>query len=199
MSGWCMYWVSVEYTLGGWNMGVVGWYGSGGPWRLLKVIEDNVYVETLEWGMWVVRLRTWRPGSPLKSRMGYLPWLTSCLLLWLKFWSARGASRYPAFMGNCQTISHMFYSLFYPVGERNEVWIQSIAWGQCKNLEFGRLKLGIKMCDIAPGKWDVSRVTLHKFDVGFLLLSDGCSCFLSLVQWEQNTHLPIFLISWTPC
>ena len=39
-------------------MGVVGWYGSGGPWRLLKVIEGNVYVETLEWGMWVARLRT---------------------------------------------------------------------------------------------------------------------------------------------
>ena len=49
-------------------MGVVGWYGSDGPWWLLKVIEGGVYVETLwrllvdwearAWGMCVVRLRT---------------------------------------------------------------------------------------------------------------------------------------------
>ena len=40
-------------------MGVVGWYGSGGPWRLLKVIEGGVYVETL-WRLlvnWETRVR----------------------------------------------------------------------------------------------------------------------------------------------
>ena len=150
MSGWYMYWVSVEYTLEGWSMGVVGWYGSGGPWRLLKVIEGGVYVETLwrllvNWetrvGMWVVRLRTWQPGSPLKRRMGYLPWLTSCLLLWLKFQSASGASHHSGFMGSYWTISHTFYSLIYPVDEGNVAWIQSIVWGQCKSLEFDILPI----------------------------------------------------------
>ena len=41
-------------------------------------------------------------------------------LLRLKFWSARGASHHPAFMGNCRTISHTFYSLIYPMDEENE-------------------------------------------------------------------------------
>ena len=27
-------------------MGVVGWYGTDGPWRLMKGIEGDVYVET---------------------------------------------------------------------------------------------------------------------------------------------------------
>ena len=35
----------------------------------------------------------------------------------LKFRSARGASHHPAFMGNCRTISHTFYSLIYLVDE----------------------------------------------------------------------------------
>ena len=43
------------------------------------------------------------------------------LLLQLKFLSVRGASHHPALMGHCQTISHMFYSLIYPVDEGNEV------------------------------------------------------------------------------
>ena len=62
----------------------------------------------------------------------------------LKFRSARGAFHNPALMGNCRTISHTFYSLIYPVDEGNEVKIQSFSWGQCKNLEFERLKLGTK-------------------------------------------------------
>ena len=33
----------------------------------------------------------------------------SCLLLWLKSRSTRGASHYPAFMGNYLKISHMCY------------------------------------------------------------------------------------------
>ena len=40
-----------------------------------------------------------------------------CLLLQWKAQSVRGASHHPAFMGNCQTISHTFYSLDYPVDE----------------------------------------------------------------------------------
>ena len=39
-----------------------------------------------------------------------------CLLLQLKFQSLRGASHHSAFMGNCQTISHTFYSLILPSG-----------------------------------------------------------------------------------
>ena len=140
---------------------------------------------------------------------------SNCLLLRLKFRSARGASRHPAFMGYCQTISHTPHSPTYPVDEGSEVWIQSIAWGQCKNLEFGRLKLGIKMCNIASGKWDVIRVTLHKFRVGFGFLLDNGNCYLSVAQWlaqqnptaeapvrqpgGQNTPPPIFVISWTLC
>ena len=45
----------------------------------------------------------------------------SRLLLRLKFRSARGASRHPAFMGNCQTISHTPHSPTYPVDEGSEV------------------------------------------------------------------------------
>ena len=51
----------------------------------------------------------------------------------------RGASHHSAFMGNCWTISHTFCSLIYPVDEGNE-----IAWGQSKDLKFGRLKLWAK-------------------------------------------------------
>ena len=43
-----------------------------------------------------------------------------CLLLWLKSRSVRGASHHPAFMGNCRTISHKFYSPIYPVDEGND-------------------------------------------------------------------------------
>ena len=70
--------------------------------------------------------------SPMKAQH-------TCLLLLLKFQSAREASHHPAFMSNCGTISHTFYSLIYPVDEGNQ-----IAWGQSKNLEFERLKLGTK-------------------------------------------------------
>ena len=41
-----------------------------------------------------------------------------CLLLQLRFWSVRGASHHLAFAGNCQTISHTFYSLISPLGNR---------------------------------------------------------------------------------
>ena len=43
-----------------------------------------------------------------------------CLLLWLKSRSARGTSHHLAFMGNCRTISHKFYSPIYPVDEGND-------------------------------------------------------------------------------
>ena len=43
-----------------------------------------------------------------------------CLLLWLKSRSSREASHHPAFMGNCQTISHKFYSPIYPEDEGND-------------------------------------------------------------------------------
>ena len=37
------------------------------------------------------------------------------------------------------------------------------------------------MSNIASGKGDVSRVTLHKFDIGFVFLLDDCSCYISMV------------------
>ena len=43
-----------------------------------------------------------------------------CLLFWLKFWRKRGTSHHPAFMDNCRTISHTFYSPIYTVDEGNE-------------------------------------------------------------------------------
>ena len=70
------------------------------------------------------------------------PWLqlkVLGLLLRLKFRSARGASRHPASMGDCQTISHTPHGPTYPVDEESEVRIQSIAWGQCSDLEPIRL------------------------------------------------------------
>ena len=47
-------------------------------------------------------------------------WKSSCLLLRLKSWIARGAFHHPAFMGNCETIGHTIYSPIYPVDEGNE-------------------------------------------------------------------------------
>ena len=38
-------------------------------------------------------------------------------------------------MGDCQTISHTPHGPTYPVDEESEVRIQSIAWGQCSDLE----------------------------------------------------------------
>ena len=54
------------------------------------------------------------------SNLEYIWVYLSGLLLWLKSWSARGASNHPALMGNCRTISHTFYSPIYPVDEGNE-------------------------------------------------------------------------------
>ena len=53
-----------------------------------------------------------------------------CLLLRLKCWSARGASQHLAFTGNCTTISHMFFSLIYPVDEFSLKEMRM--WGQSK-------------------------------------------------------------------
>ena len=53
-----------------------------------------------------------------------------CLLLRLKCWSARGASQHPDFTGNCTTISHMFFSLIYPVDEFSLKEMRM--WGQSK-------------------------------------------------------------------
>ena len=39
--------------------------------------------------------------STIRQKLGAL-----CLLFRLKSWSAKGASRHPAFMGNCLTINH---------------------------------------------------------------------------------------------
>ena len=50
-----------------------------------------------------------------------LPTAKPCLLLLLNFRSAWEASRHPAFMGNCQTISHTPHSPTYPVDEGSEV------------------------------------------------------------------------------
>ena len=56
--------------------------------------------------------------------------MISCLLLWLKSWNARGASHHPAFIGNCPTISHTFFSLTYPV---YEFYLKEMrTWGQPK-------------------------------------------------------------------
>ena len=71
------------------------------------------------------------------------------------------------------------------------------------------------MCNIAAGKWDVSGVIVHKCFVGFRVLLDDNSCYLSVAQWlaQQNptvevpVQLPggqnirplIFVILWTLC
>ena len=56
-----------------------------------------------------------------------------CLLPWLKSQSTRGASDHPAFMGNCQTVSHKFYSPMYPVDEGNDN-VGSVSGNISKNI-----------------------------------------------------------------
>ena len=49
--------------------------------------------------------------------------LTECSLMLIalaKSLECEGVSHQPAFMGNCRTISHMFYNPIYPVDEGNE-------------------------------------------------------------------------------
>ena len=120
------------------------------------------------------------------------PWSTtnilqrfSYLLFWLKSWSARGGSHHAAFMGNCWTISHKFYSSI-PVDEGNEdvglvwdnifllfrlVWINFIASAENPGRE------GSTSCVLyqlksrsSGGDWNVSRMTLHEFDITFIVL-----------------------------
>ena len=68
---------------------------------------------------------------------------------------------------------------------------------------------------MASKKWNVSRVTRHKFDITFVVLWDGCSCWVSVAQWlaqqhpsakaparapwKQNTHPSILMILGTSC
>ena len=44
------------------------------------------------------------------------------------------------------------------------------------------------MCNIAVGKWNVSRVIVHKCFVDFTVLLDDSSCYFSMAQWlmKQN-------------
>ena len=44
------------------------------------------------------------------TRLSFEHYNTSCFLLLLKFWSARGASCHPTIMGNCQSIGHRSHS-----------------------------------------------------------------------------------------
>ena len=53
-----------------------------------KSVGDRLTGEA-ESSAWVARTRTWQPGSPNESRMGYLPWLIPCRLLRLNL-GARG-------------------------------------------------------------------------------------------------------------
>ena len=49
--------------------------------------------------------------------------------------------------------------------------------------EFGIWKIEIrdkKYVTLLSGKSNVSRVMLHKFDIGFVFLLDGCSCCISV-------------------
>ena len=79
--------------------------------------------------------------------------LTCCfwLLLRVKSQSTRGASHHPAFMGNCPTISHTFFSLIYPVDEFSLKGMRT--WGQSKSYCFfvwceSRLLLRLQYCSV---------------------------------------------------
>ena len=89
-------------------------------WWLCRRSLETWWTGKQESSVWVVRLRDGRPERPLKYGLGYLPWLTSCLLLHLKPWEVRWATRQPAFMSDCRTITHTFYSPIYPLDEGNE-------------------------------------------------------------------------------
>ena len=82
-----------------------------------------------------LRVFSWKFGSInkifIKNNFSTLSiCASSYLLLRLKSPSARGASHHPAFMGNCRTISHTFYSLIYPVDEFSLK--ETRTWGQFK-------------------------------------------------------------------
>ena len=110
----------------------------------------------------------------------------SCLLLQLKFRSPRGASHHPAFVGNCQTISHTFYSLIYPADEGNEVWIQSIAWGRVQEFGIWKIEIRDKKCVTLLGGSEMS-VGWH-----FISLILGFwSCRMAAVAvspWPSDQH-----------
>ena len=99
---------------------------------------------------------------------------TSCLLLWLKFRSARGASRHPAFMGNCHTISHTPHTLLRGWRKRGVNSVHCLGSVQ----EFGIWKIEIR---------DKKYVTLLQgsvMSVGWHVISfmlGLCSCRMAAV------------------
>ena len=65
------------------------------------------------------------------GNQGDSSWGPSCLLLWLKFPSARWAFHHPIFMGSCPTISHTFFAL-----STNRMSSPSRKWGRGVNPRF---------------------------------------------------------------
>ena len=150
------------------------------------------------------------PVGPTTHQPILMTLWTSCLLLRLKFQSARGASHHPAFTGNYETISHTFYSLICLLGKRK--------WDCFRpDQEFGIRKIenrDKKKCGIAVGMWDESRVHAVSL-ILFLVLCDSRNCWASVVQWsaQQNptaialvrapagpiTHQAILMTLWTFC
>ena len=142
-------------------------------------LEREVHIKT--WWYSLCRIVLWK----LLNTCGWI--FDACLLLQLKSRSPRGASHHPAFMGNCQTISHTFYSPIYPVDEGNEdvgsVWDTSYCFflfgvNQVHCFGLKPRGEGSILCVLYQLKsrsswgedWNVSRVTLHEFDITFLML-----------------------------
>ena len=63
------------------------------------------------------------------GNQGDSSWGSLCLLLWLKFRSARWAFHHPIFMGSCPTITHTFFA-FYQADEFS--FKEMRTWGQSK-------------------------------------------------------------------
>ena len=89
-----------------WTRGIrVGTWGITVGTRGIKVGMWGIGVGILGMrGMWGIRVG-------MQGNQGDSLWESSCLLLWLKSRSARGAFHHPAFMGTCPTISHTYLAL----------------------------------------------------------------------------------------
>ena len=78
--------------------------------------------------------------------MGYLPWLI--MIASAKFWSARGASHRPAFMGSCLNISHRCLPCV-PIGKGSPC-VPVVIEG--KEDAWGAVNVG---CQCVPSVWNL--------------------------------------------
>ena len=122
-----------------------------------------------------------------------------------KFWSVRGASHQPALMGSCLTISHTclpclpsrwVYSLCSMVSYD---WVDDSSADIILNSKYGLSFMGswwysmewawnlrTKLCSIASGKCNFSRVSLQGFDIRYIMLLVNPLKCISMTSWMAS-------------